>query len=102
MIFNAVNQTFFWLGLRKFMRAIRIADPHHLNAVPDPDRNPYFHINAVPDLVPAFNSYANLSGGNLRPLVYRSLGLHFEPSRLHCKCLRHSTAPVGASKSPKF
>jgi hypothetical protein len=47
------------------MRAIRIAEPHH--SVPDPDRNPDFHFNAVPDLVPAFNFNADQSDANLRP-----------------------------------
>ncbi len=51
----------------------RVADPHHLNADPDPG----FHLNANPNPDLAFHSNADpdpaprQSDRNLRPLVYR-------------------------------
>jgi|LakMenEpi03Aug12_release.lakeMendotaPanAssembly.Ray.scaffolds.fasta_scaffold5538915_1 hypothetical protein len=51
----------------------RVADPHHINAGPDPafqfsaDPDPAFHINADHDLDPTPHQI----DGNLRPLVYR-------------------------------
>jgi hypothetical protein len=52
-----------------------VADPHHINAVPDPftnsDPDPTFHFNPNPDLDP----FPHQSYENFRPLVYSSLAL---------------------------
>ncbi len=58
------------------------------NADPDPD----FHFNADPDPAPLE------SDGNLRPLIYRPLGLHMEPPGPHCERPR----PIWASKAFEF
>jgi hypothetical protein len=63
----------------------RVADPHQLNADPDPA----FHFNVDPDPDPAF--YFNADPG-----------LHFEPLGLHCECPKPYTALFRATKASEF
>jgi hypothetical protein len=73
----------------------RVADPHHLDADPDPalhfyaDPDTDFNLNTNPDPAPL------QCDRNLRPLVYRPYILQssiFEPPGLHCERPRPSTA----------
>jgi hypothetical protein len=66
---------------------LRVSDPHHLNADPDPP----FHFNANPDSDPALHfkevsdPAPHQGDENLRPLPSKLPGLHFEPLGLYCE-----------------
>ncbi len=61
-----------------------VADLHHFNT----DTDPAFHFNADPDPTSYVNAdpdpdpHQSYRYVNLRPMVYKPPGLHFEPLRL--------------------
>ncbi len=64
------------------VQTVRVADPRNFFYA-DPD--PAIHLNA--DVVPATHQ----CDANLRPLIRKPSGLHFEPPSLHCERLRPLT-----------
>jgi hypothetical protein len=84
----------------------RVADPHHLNADPNPafqfnaDPDPAFHFNEDPD--PHFTADPDLhpaphqSDRNLRPPVY------VKPPGLHCECPRPPSSVADPGCLPRI
>jgi hypothetical protein len=68
---------------KKRYLGLKIADPHHFNADPDPA----FHIDADPDPASHFNEDPNPASlqvmGNCDFWYIEPPGLHFEPPGLH-------------------